>query len=392
MQCAPPQLDNGKFLLLHSGRAGAQKRGLAWNAMQPGFSPCSRLKKRMPFRLMKSEPFANISKLDSSGRVMADLGIVIVSWNVRDLLAACLESVIASLSTLDSSLSTEIIVIDNASTDGSADMVRGHFPQVKLIISERNLGFAGGNNAGIRYWGLDTIPNTQYPRFVLLLNPDTVVHGDALETMVRFMDATPRAGVCGARLIYGDGRFQHSAFGFPGLWQIVLDAPGVHPRLLDSRLNGRYSRKRYAAGQPFEVDHPLGASMLVRAEAIRQVGLMDEGFHIYCEEIDWSWRIKKAGWKIFCMPQAEIVHYGGQSTRQVKPEMIVALWTSRLRLYRKHYPAWKLAAAKWLVRRKMQGEVRRAGVALSRQEIDGATYAALIGAYQRVIELFARSE
>jgi N-acetylglucosaminyl-diphospho-decaprenol L-rhamnosyltransferase len=314
---------------------------------------------------------------------MTDLGIIIVSWNVRDLLAACLESVIASLSTHHSSLSTEIIVIDNASTDGSADMVHEQFPQVRLVASEANLGFAGGNNEGLRAWGLDV------PRHVLLLNPDTLVRGDALTTMVRFMDAAPLAGACGARLIYGDGSFQHSAFGFPGLWQILLDAPGVHPRLLDSRLNGRYSRKLYAAGQPFEVDHPLGASMLVRAEVIRQVGLMDESFHIYCEEIDWAWRIQKAGWKIFCVPQAEIVHYGGQSTRQVKPEMIAALWTSRLRLYRKHYPAWKLIAARWLVRRKMQGEVRRASIALSRQEIDGATHAALTGAYQRVMELFA---
>jgi len=321
---------------------------------------------------------------------MSDLGIVIVSWNVRNLLAGCLESVTGSLSALHSPLSTEIIVVDNASTDGSADMVCRQFPQARLIASERNLGFAGGNNVGLRAWGLDASYSTLCaPRYVLLLNPDTIVHGDALVTMAHFMDAASQAGACGARLIYGDGGFQHSAFGFPGLWQIVLDAPGVHPRLLDSRLNGRYNRKLYAAGQPFEVDHPLGAAMLVRAKAIRQVGLMDEGFHMYCEEIDWSWRIKKGGWKIFCVPRAEIAHYGGQSTRQVKPEMIVALWASRLRLYRKHYPAWKLAAAKWLVRHKMRGEVRRVGVAPSGQETDGATHAALVGAYQRVIELFA---
>jgi len=328
---------------------------------------------------------------------MTDLGIVIVSWNVRNLLAACLESVIGTLAAVHSpspdrglEFSSEIIVVDNASSDGSAEMVRDRFPQVRLITSEANLGFAGGNNVGLRTWGLDAPRSTLYaPRYVLLLNPDTVVHDDALATMVRFMDATPRAGVCGARLVYGDGSFQHSAFGFPGLWQIVLDASGVHPRLLDSRLNGRYSRKLYAGRQPFEVDHPLGASMLVRAEAIRRVGLMDEGFHIYCEEIDWSWRIKKAGWKIFCVPGAEIVHYGGQSTKQVKPEMIVALWTSRLRLYRKHYPVWKLAAVRWLVRRKMRGELNRADTSLAHGELDKPTHAALIGAYQRVAELFA---
>lgn len=318
-----------------------------------------------------------------------DLGIVIVSWNVCELLAACLESAIGSLSTLHTPLSTDLIVVDNASTDGSADMVRARFPRVKLIVSAKNLGFAGGNNLGMRAWGLDAPHSTLHaPRYVLLLNPDTVVHGDALGAMVRLMDATPQAGICGARLVYGDGSFQHSAFRFPGLWQIVLDAPGVHARLLDSRLNGRYSRALYASGRPFEIEHPLGAAMMVRAEAIRQVGLMDEGFHMYCEEIDWAWRIRKAGWKAYCVPQAEIVHYGGQSTQQVKPEMIVALWTSRLRLYRKHYPAWKLSAARWLVRRKMREELHCTDDRLARGEIDGATHTILVEAYRQVIELF----
>jgi N-acetylglucosaminyl-diphospho-decaprenol L-rhamnosyltransferase len=316
---------------------------------------------------------------------MTDLGIIIVSWNVRDLLAACLESVVGH-----HALSTEIIVVDNDSSDGSVDMVQDRFPQVKLITRDKNLGFAGGNNVGMRYWELDNpIPNTHYPRYVLLLNPDTVTRGDALETLVGFMDATADAGVCGARLVYGDGSFQHSAFSFPGLWQIILDAPGVHPRLLDSRLNGRYSRRLYASDHPFEVDHPLGASMLVRAEVICQVGLMDEGFHMYGEEIDWAWRIKEAGWKIFCVPQAEIVHHGGQSTQQVRPEMTVALWTSRLRLYRKHYPAWKLTAARWLVRRKMRDELRRGDASLKRGELDKPTHATLAGAYRQVIQLYS---
>jgi GT2 family glycosyltransferase len=327
---------------------------------------------------------------------MIDLGIVIVSWNVRDLLAACLDAVFSSLTTDhcpspggDLGLSTEIVVVDNASTDGSAEMVRSRFPQARLIVNERNLGFAGGNNVGIRYWGLDApIPGTQCPRCVLLLNPDTVVHGNALERMVRFMDTTLQAGICGARLVYGDGSFQHSAFGFPGLWQIVLDVPGVHPRLLDSQLNGRYSRMLYASSRPFEIDHPLGAAMMVRSEVIRQVGLMDEGFHMYCEEIDWAWRIKKAGWKAYCVPQAEIVHYAGQSTRQVKPEMIVALWTSRLRLYGKHYPAWKLAAAKWLVRCKIQDEIRQADVELERGTMDKSTHTDWVKVYRQVIELY----
>ena len=329
---------------------------------------------------------------------MSDLGIVVVSWNVRELLAACLESVIGN-----GKLTTEIVVVDNASSDGSAEMVRSYFPQVRLVASDKNLGFAGGNNRGMRAWGLgedqgaksqvrvsDVASRSSHhaPRYILLLNPDTVVRGDALETLVRFMDTTPQAGLCGARLVYGDSTFQHSAFGFPGLWQIALDSPGVPPRLSDSALNGRYSRRLYARGRPFRVDHPLGAAMLVRAEAIRRVGLMDESFHMYCEEVDWCWRIKKAGWAIYCVPQAEIVHYGGQSTRQVRAEMIVALWTSRLRLYRKHYSACKLAAARWLVRRKMLGELRRADAMLTGGDLDRSAHATLSAAYRQVIGLY----
>jgi N-acetylglucosaminyl-diphospho-decaprenol L-rhamnosyltransferase len=329
---------------------------------------------------------------------MPDLGIVVVSWNVRELLAACLESVIGN-----SKLAAEIVVVDNASRDGSAEMVRGRFPQVRLIASDKNLGFAGGNNQGMRAWGVGKEQGAESkerasdvasrssldaPRYILLLNPDTVVRGDALETLVRFMDATPQAGLCGARLVYGDGSFQHSAFGFPGLWQIALDSPGVHPRLSDSTLNGRYSRRLYARGRPFEIDHPLGAVMLARVKAIRQVGLMDESFHMYCEEVDWCWRIKKAGWAIYCVPQAEIIHYGGQSTRQVRAEMIIALWQSRLRLYRKHYPAGKLAVARWLVRRKMRGELRRADAMLASGDLDRETHTTLSAAYGQIIVLY----
>jgi GT2 family glycosyltransferase len=327
---------------------------------------------------------------------MTDLGIVIVSWNVREQLAVCLESLSRTRSA-HAERAARIIVVDNASTDGSAEMVRDRFPLVQLVASDKNRGFAGGNNLGMRAWGLDVEQEAKSekwadgnaPRYILLLNPDTAVRGNALGTMIHFMDATPQAGVCGARLIYGDGSFQHSAFGFPGLWQIALDAPSVHPRLRDSRLNGRYSRSLYASGRPFEVDHPLGAAMMVRAEVIHQVGPMDEGFHMYCEEIDWCWRIKKAGWKIYCVPPAEIVHYGGQSTKQVRAEMIVALWASRLRLYQRYYPAWKLAAAKWLVHRKMRAELRRADTGLARGSMDGATHTELTRAYRRVIEFYA---
>ncbi len=272
-----------------------------------------------------------------------DLAIVIVSWNVRELLAACLES-------LDFQIPNskfQIVVVDNASADGSAEMVASRFPHVRLIANRHNPGFAGGNNQAMR---AVTIHDSHLPRYVLLLNPDTLARAGAIEALVNFMDSAPQAGACGARLVYGDGSFQHSAFGFPGLAQIALDFWPLHRRLLDSRLNGRYPRRLYAAGEPFEVDHPLGAALMARTEAIAQVGLMDDGFHMYCEEIDWCWRIKRAGWKIYCVPRAEIVHYGGQSTAQARPEMIVNLWLSRKRLYGKYYPLWKQRLAAWLIR------------------------------------------
>ncbi len=317
-----------------------------------------------------------------------DLAIVIISWNVRDLLAACLDSIShlqsppSTLHSPPSDLHPQIIVIDNASSDGSADMVASRFPRVRLIVNQHNPGFAGGNNQAMRALGFPISnlqpPTSPPPRYVLLLNPDTVVRDRAIETMVGFMDATPQTGACGARLVYGNGSFQHSAFGFPGLTQIALDFWPLHGRLLDSRLNGRYPRQLYAAGQPFEVDHPLGASLLVRAEAIAQVGLMDEEYHMYCEEIDWCWRIKRAGWKIYCVPQAEIVHYGGQSTSQARPDMIVALWRSRKRLYGKYYPAWKQRLAARLVRAGARAEICRAG-----------QNSAAAGAYRQVIEMFS---
>jgi N-acetylglucosaminyl-diphospho-decaprenol L-rhamnosyltransferase len=253
-----------------------------------------------------------------------DLVIVTVSFNTRDLLADCLESALSGLER--SSLVGEVWVVDNASTDGSADMVRQRFPTIQLVAHDENLGFAAGNNLALRSMGLG---EKSRPRHVLFLNPDTRVVDDALGVMVRFLDSTPVAGAVGARLVHGDGSLQHSAFTFPGLMQILLDFFPLHHRLVDSRINGRYSRQLYEAGEPFAVDHPLGAALMVRARTLAQVGSFDEHFFMYCEEIDLCRRMGAAGWQIYCVPQAEIVHLVGQSTRQFRDRMFVALWQSR---------------------------------------------------------------
>jgi hypothetical protein len=275
-------------------------------------------------------------------------------------------------------------VVDNASTDGSADMVRQHFPAVRLVAHSENLGFAAGNNLALQTMGFSS---SVTPRHVLFLNPDTRLLGDALGVMVRFLDVSPAAGVAGARLVYHDGSFQHSAFAFPGLAQILLDFFPLHHRLLDSRLNGRYPRRLYEAGRPFPVDHPLGAAMMVRGETLTQVGGFDERFFMYCEEIDLCRRIKALGWGIYCLPEAEIVHLVAQSTRQFRDQMFVALWRSRFLMFEKHEDPVFRWAARQLVHLGLWAAARRARAAHRSGEVDAPSLQAQLTAYQQVAAL-----
>jgi N-acetylglucosaminyl-diphospho-decaprenol L-rhamnosyltransferase len=289
-----------------------------------------------------------------------DLALLIVNWNVRELLHTCLTSVCNDLA--GSGLDGEVWVVDNASRDGSCEMVRAEFPQVRLIASPENVGFAGGNNLALRQMGAAAPPNN-----VMLLNPDTKLQRGALRTLFDFLVEHRGVGVVGARLFYADGGFQHSAFGFPGLWQILFDLFPLPSRLYDTRLNGRYPRAWYERQEPFPVDHPLGAAMMIRWEVIAQVGPFDEGFHMYCEEIDWCARIKQAGWKIYCVPRARVMHYEGQSTRQIRQESFVNLWHSRRRLYDKHYGP----AKNWLARHLVRAGMRYRTQATRREEKRG---------------------
>lgn len=317
------------------------------------------------------------------------LGIVIVSYNVRDLLRACLASVYADLDR-SPHLSADVLVVDNASADGSAGMVAAEFPQAGIIASERNLGFAGGNNLGLLRLGLsgETQPRGA-AEAVLLLNPDTEVQPGALAAMAGFLAAEAGAGGCGARLNYGDGSFQHSAFRFPGLAQLYLDLFPTHPRLLDSRLNGRFPRRLYEGERPFAVDFVLGAALMVRGQAIAAAGLLDEGFFIYAEEMDWQFRLRAAGWPIYCVPAARITHHEGRSTRQFRGPMTVALWRSRLRYYDKHYRPWKRAVARRLIRRGMAAQSRAASAAHHSGQIDAAELQARLDAYRQVVALLS---
>ena len=283
------------------------------------------------------------------------LGVVIVSWNVRELLARCLSSLFADLDA--SHLSARVIVVDNASRDGSPEMIRAQFPRVELIARDDNLGFAGGNNLGLRALGFDHDDAALQPArsACLLLNPDTEVHPGAMKTLLDALYSHPDGAIVTSRLSYRDGSFQHSAFRFPGLGQLYIDLFTVPGRFYESRWNGRYPRRFFEGNEPFEIDTPLGAVMLLRREAIEQVGLFDEGFALYCEEIDWAARFKEAGWKNFCAPAAHIVHHSGKSTSQVRVESFVKLWTSRYRLHTKH-PQF---APLWLARRIVVAGMKR---------------------------------
>ncbi|MCS6802020.1 MAG: glycosyltransferase family 2 protein [Chloroflexota bacterium] len=285
---------------------------------------------------------------------MLDLAVVIVSYNTRELLRGCLRSLAADAP-------AEIWVVDNGSSDGSREMVQAEFPAVHLLCPEENLGFAAGNNLALAQ---------TRARYVCLLNPDTVVHDRALTVLVEFLERTPDAAVAGPQLLNPDGSYQHSAFRFPGLAQAVLDLVPVPPRLLHSRLNGRY---RQGGTVPFEIDHPLGACFVVRRAVIDEVGLLDPAFFMYCEEVDWCWRIKRAGWRIFAVPAARVTHFGGQSTGQRRDEMFVELYRSRLLLYDRYHGPLTRRLYRWLVRWGIGDERFRKAASPRRADAEAGT-------------------
>ncbi|MCS7178869.1 MAG: glycosyltransferase family 2 protein [Anaerolineae bacterium] len=281
------------------------------------------------------------------------LTVIIVSWNVRDLLMACLRSLQADLERAD--LLADLWVVDNGSTDGTPEAIARAFPTVRLMARRDNPGFAAANNLAIRA-ALEATP----PRYFWLLNPDTEVLPGATAALVAAMEARPRVGVAGAQLLYPDGSLQHSAFRFPGLAQLVFDLFPLPSRLYESPLNGRYPRHLYERETPFQVDHPLGAAMMVRTEAVQDVGLLDEGYPLYCEEIDWCWRMRRSGWKALCVPAARVVHHAGRSTGQVPISSFVHLWTSRARLYARHHGPLTRYLARVLVLIGMRRRMRNA--------------------------------
>lgn len=290
-----------------------------------------------------------------SDQASPDLSIIIVSWNVRDLLRACLRS----LTTDPCPLTPELIVVDNASADGSAEMVATEFPQARLIANATNRGFTAANNQGLAL---------ARGRYVLFLNPDTEVIGDALATMVAYMDAHPEVGALGPQLRYGDGSLQSSRRRFPTLATALFESTPLAWHWPAAR--NPWARRYHMTDRPDdmeqEVEWLVGAALMVRREALDEVGGFDEGYFMYSEELDWCRRAKGAGWRIVYLPTAQIIHHEGKSSEQVVAARHIHFHTSRVRYFHKfHGPVaagflrfallgmfgveWLLEAGKWLL-------------------------------------------
>ena len=265
---------------------------------------------------------------------MSDLAMVIVNWNTRDLLRDCLTSVYANRG-----VTFQVCVVDNASTDSSPEMVEREFPQVRLIRNPRNSGFAHANNLGLRMWSFGEPGNPDTPRYALLLNSDTVTPPDVLAQMVAFLDTHPEAGVVGPRLVRLDGSLDLACRrSFPTPAVSFYHFLGLSKLFPASPRFGRYNLTYLDPDQLTEVDSVNGAFMLVRAQAIEQAGLLDEDFFFGGEDLDWAYRIKAAGWKVYYNPLAVVQHVKRASFRknpQAAFEFERAMWL----FYRKHYQA-----------------------------------------------------
>lgn len=309
------------------------------------------------------------------------LGVVIVHYNTPVLLRGCLGALRGCAMPL------QVVVVDNASADRTVEALPAEFPEVRFLFNAENRGFAAASNQGIRALAdLTPSPGREVGEGpILLLNPDTVPQPGALEALVDFLESHPRAGAAGPRLLHPDGSLQENAFTFPTLPMSFLDFFPLHGRLYHSRLNGRYPERR--AGAPFPIDHPLGACLLLRGAALEQVGLLDEGYFMYVEEVDLCYRLKRAGWEVWQVPAARVMHYGGQSTQQMPERMFLELHRSRYRFFRRHYPPAFLLLHRAIVRLGLWWRARQDRRAYEQGKITDERLAARLTTYDEIVAL-----
>jgi len=252
-----------------------------------------------------------------------DLSIIIVSWNTKEFLLPCVRSVFEN----EQGISREVIVVDNGSQDGSGNEVKKTFPFIHLVENQKNMGFAKAVNQGLQ---------KASGRYILLLNPDTQMKGGAIERFVSFMDSHSDTGVAGAQLLNSDGSKQNSIANFPSLATELLNK-----RLLRWLFPKRFPGKEKNYPEPVEVNSVIGACMMVRREALDQVGSLDEDYFLFLEETDWCYRMKKAGWKIHHVPQTEVFHFQGKSAERDKKRSRVEYFRSRYHFFKKNRGGWQ---------------------------------------------------
>ena len=251
---------------------------------------------------------------------MIDVSVIVVSWNTRELLAQCLASVRAEAETV----ALETIVVDNHSEDGSAAMVRARFPEMRLVENDTNTGFVGGNNLALPL---------AVGRYLLLLNSDAALEPGAVARLAAFMDERPEAGIVGPRIVNPDGSLQSSYMDFPTLWREFQLLTKLHLLL------GRPYAPSHGPEESdavHEADWVSGACLMIRREAVDQVGGMDSDYFMFSEEVDWCWRVRRAGWRNYYLPTAAVRHWGGQSTAHVSLQRRAMIYRSKWLFFHKH--------------------------------------------------------
>jgi hypothetical protein len=262
------------------------------------------------------------------------LSICIVNWNTKEDLAKALASLPEG-----HVADREVIVVDNASSDGSPAMVRSRFPAVKLLQNAENVGFSRAYNRALQ---------EATGRYLLVLNPDCVIHPGALSRLIEFMESNPEAGAVGPRLLNADGTLQFSCRRFPTFAAGLFRNTPLGRIFPGNRYSRQYLMMEWDHSLPQEVDWISGAAMLIRRPTLEEVGPLDEGFFMYCEDVDWCYRARQKGWKIYYLPTAVITHLIGRSSDQRPRAMVVEFHRSMRRFYRKHYAAHWPAGFRWL--------------------------------------------
>jgi len=268
-----------------------------------------------------------------------EVSIIIVSYNTKEILLNCLQSIRQWSSPR---LVGEIIVVDNASTDGSAEAVENKFPNVRLLRNAANGGFAKANNQGIH-----AAPG----KYLLLLNPDTLFIEEAITPVFEFMEKHPEAGIAGCKILNQDGSQQPSYFAFNNLAMIAWTALFLNRLAPLNWIDGKWVWRHKNTQTPFRVQKLLGAYLFVRREVFEQVGYFDENYFLFSEEEDFCYRVFKQGWAIYYFPETKIIHLGGQSTAGNKPQALLYANESMIRFFRKHYgiPTQLLFRTIWLL-------------------------------------------